>query len=176
MFPLSIRVALLAIFAATGVVFRYISIPTFSPYVTLTPGFIMPLLSGLVLGPIGGIICGTIVGISGAIFSTEPFLIPLIGNIALGLSTGIPVLFRARITRNLWIGLTILTASIVGGFLPTFSIEAIVHLVPLSFAALTASIDAIQATIWVSVALFIDEVVIHPLLNRYQRVGLTRSE
>ena len=76
--PLSLWVALLAIFSAVGVILRQVAIPTFSMYVTLTPGFVMPLLAGIVLGPIGGILCGVFVGISGALW--EPILIPLVGN------------------------------------------------------------------------------------------------
>lgn len=164
-FPLTIRIALLALLAATGVILRQIAVPTFSPFVTLTPGFTIPLLTGLVLGPIGGAVCGLIVGISGALW--EPFLIPLIGNISLGLSTGLPTYFRLRIPQPFWTGLTIFLAMIFGGFLPTFCIEILVFLVPPFYAAVIASIDAFQAGIWVIVALLIYFGICEPFLRRY---------
>lgn len=165
--PVSLWTALLALFAAIGIVLRQVAIPIFPPYVTLTPGFIMPLLAGIILGPLGGAICGIIVGISGALW--EPFLIPLVGNIALGLSTGIPAYFRHKMPPFLWMTSSILSAILIGGFLPTFTIEIFIYGVPPMIAALTASFDAGQAGIWTTIALFIFVGVIHPLLERYQR-------
>lgn len=165
--PLSLWIALVAIFAASGIVLRQIAIPTFSPYVTLTPGFLFPLLAGIVLGPIGGLLCGVFVGISGALW--EPFVIPLIGNIALGLSTGIPSIFRHRIHRFSWILVCILSAVMIGGFFPTFCIEVLVFAVPTFVAILTASVDAVQAGIWVTVAIILAHTVVDPLLLRYRR-------
>ncbi|MFX1491751.1 MAG: hypothetical protein ACFFBU_05775 [Promethearchaeota archaeon] len=165
--PVSFWTALLALFAAIGIVLRQVAIPIFPPYVTLTPGFIMPLLTGIVLGPLGGIICGILVGISGALW--EPFLIPLFGNIALGLSTGIPTYFRYKIPHFLWMIISILSATLIGGFLPTFIIEMLIYGVPPMIATLTASFDASQAGIWTTIALFIYVGIIHPLLAQYQR-------
>jgi hypothetical protein len=161
--PLSFQIALLAIFAALGVALRQVAIPTASPYVTLTPGFTIPLLTGIVLGPIGGFICGLAVGISGAVW--EPAIIPVIGNIALGLSTGIPTLARKRIPYIVWASVCFLSAIVIGGFLPTFSGEIIYGIVPIA-AAFDASIDATQAAIWVIVALLLEARVIQPLLER----------
>jgi len=161
--PLSFQVALLALFAALGVVLRQVAIPTASPFVTLTPGFTIPLLTGIVLGPIGGFVCGLAVGISGAIW--EPAIIPVIGNIALGLSTGIPTLARRRLPCLLWASICFISAIVVGGFLPTFGGEIIYGIVPLA-AALDASIDAAQAAIWVIIALLLDARIIQPLLKR----------
>lgn len=167
--PTSLWIALLAVFAALGIVLRQVTIPTFSPYVTLTPGFIMPLLAGMVLGPLGGILCGVFVGISGAFW--EPYLIPIFGNIALGLSTGVPAFYRQRFHPYLWSSLCIVSAIFIGGFLPTFSIEVLVALVPVPIAAMTASIDAVQAGVWVIFALLIVKVVVDPILHRYRRVN-----
>lgn len=159
--PLSFRVALLAVFAALGVVLRIFSIPI-NVYVTLTPGFTIPLLTGIVLGPIEGVVCGLAVGISGALF--EPALIPIVGNIALGLSTGIPTLARRRLPRLLWAGLCIVSAAIIGGFLPTFGGMIFYGVVPVAAAA-SASIDAGQAAIWAVVALLLDASVVQPILQ-----------
>lgn len=166
-FPLSIWIGLLAIFSAVGIVLRQIVIPTFSPYVTLTPGFIIPLLAGIILGPLGGILCGIFVGISGALW--EPFLIPLIGNIALGISTGIPTYYRQKLNQLSWIVLCILTAVIIGGFLPTFSIEVLIFGLPATIAVITASVDGIQAGIWIVVAIILAQGIIDPILLRYKR-------
>ena len=165
--PLSLWITLLAIFSAVGIVLRQVAIPTFSPYVTLTPGFVMPLLTGIVLGPLGGILCGVFVGISGALW--EPFLIPLVGNIALGISTGIPTYYRNKLQRNGWMIACLISAVILGGFLPTFVIEVFILVVPPYSAALPASIDAVQAGIWVLVTIILAQGVIDPILSRYRR-------
>jgi riboflavin transporter FmnP len=162
--PLSVRIALLAVFSALGMVLRLVAIPTGSPYVTLTPGFTIPLLTGIVLGPIAGVICGLMVGISGAI--TEPALIPVIGNMALGLSTGIPTIARRRLPRFLWASICITSATVIGGFLPTFCGEIIIYCVLPVAAAVDASIDAAQAAIWAIVALILEASVVQPLLER----------
>ncbi|MFW9831873.1 MAG: hypothetical protein ACFFD8_08860 [Candidatus Thorarchaeota archaeon] len=164
--PHSLWTALLALFVALGIVFRQIAIPTFSPFVTLTPGFIIPLLTGIVLGPLGGILCGIFVGLSGGLW--EPVLIPLIGNIALGLSTGIPTYFRHKMRPYLWIGCCIISAIIIGGFLPTFSIEVLFFWVVPPIAAISASVDALQASMWVITA-FIVTSIIDPFLLGYRR-------
>ncbi|MFW9934695.1 MAG: ECF transporter S component [Candidatus Thorarchaeota archaeon] len=166
-FPLSIWIGILAIFSAVGIVLRQVAIPTFSPYVTLTPGFIIPLLAGIILGPLGGILCGIFVGISGALW--EPFLIPLIGNIALGISTGIPTYYRHKLNQLSWNVACILAAVIIGGFLPTFSIEVLIFGLPTTIAAITASVDGIQAGIWIVVAIILAQGVIDPILLRYKR-------
>jgi hypothetical protein len=164
---LSIWIALLAVFAATGVVFRQISIPIFPPFVSLTPGFLMPLLAGIILGPVGGALCGLFVGVSGALWEFP--LIPLIGNIALGLSTGTPSFYRNRMTPVLWISLCIVSAMIIGGFLPPFIVEVMVIRFPPSIATVTASIDALQAIVWVIVAILLVMSIVDPILNRYRR-------
>ena len=169
--PLSLWIALLAIFSAVGIILRQIAIPTYSIYVTLTPGFIIPLLAGIVLGPLGGILCGVLVGISGALW--EPILIPLVGNIALGLSTGIPTYFQKNLQHKWWMVVCFVSAVIFGGFLPTFAVEVFLFIVPPYFAALTASIDAIQAGIWVLVAILLTQGVIDTILVRYRRTRET---
>ena len=99
----------------------------------------------------------------------EPFLIPLIGNVALGLSTGIPTYYRHKLRRKSWMVTCIFSAMIIGGFLPTFSIEVLVFRVPFFFAALIASVDAVQAGIWVIIAIILAQSVVNPILLRYRR-------
>ena len=166
---ISLWVTILALFSAVGIILRQVAIPTFSPYVTLTPGFVMPLLTGIVLGPLGGLLCGVIVGMSGALW--EPILIPLLGNIALGVSTGIPTYYRHKLSRVSWTLICILSAVIIGGFLPTFVIEVLVFGVPMIVAALTASVDAVQAGIWVVVVIILAQRIVDPILLRYRRTS-----
>lgn len=65
--------------------------------------------------------------------------------------------------------ISILSATLIGGFLPTFIIEMLIYGVPPMIATLTASFDASQAGIWTTIALFIYVGIIHPLLAQYQR-------
>ncbi|MFX1319272.1 MAG: ECF transporter S component [Promethearchaeota archaeon] len=167
--PTTLWIAILAIFSAIGIVLRQLAIPTFSPYVTLTPGFLIPLIAGIVLGPVGGFLCGLFVGISGALW--EPSLIPLLGNVALGMSTGIPTYYRHKLHQTPWMVACIISAIIIGGFLPTFTIEVLVFGVLPIIAALTASIDAVQAGIWVAVALLLTQGIIEPILSKYWKTN-----
>ncbi len=165
--PLTFRYALLGIFAALGVVIRqYLKIPVIPEVVELTPGFIMPFLTGLVLGPVEGAICGLIVGISGALTSTEFSLIPLVGNIALGLSTGVPTLWRHRIHRIPFIGLCTVSASIFGGFASTYVISVFLMGLDPTAASFFATIDAVQAIVWLAVAFIIESVAVQPIIQR----------
>jgi hypothetical protein len=165
--PLAFRYALLIVFTALGVVIRqFFKIPIIPEVVELTPGFIMPFLTGLVLGPVEGAMCGLIVGIGGALTSTEFSLIPIVGNLALGLSTGVPTLWRHRIHRYLFIGLSTLSASIFGGFLSTYVISVyLMGLIP-SAAAFYASIDAIQAIVWLAVAFILESGAVQPIIQK----------
>jgi len=165
--PFSLWLALLVVFSALGIALRQVAIPTYTLFVNLTPGFIIPLLSGMLLGPLGGIFCGVFVGMSGALW--EPFLIPLVGNIALGLSTGLPSYFRHKIPYSLWLILCLIFAICIGGFFPTFAVEVFVAQIPPSVAILSASIDAVQAGLWVIIAFFILRGVVKPLLNPYRQ-------
>ncbi len=45
----------------------------------------------------------------------------------------------------------------------------LVFAVPLFFAALTASIDALQAGIWIISALLLAQGIVDPILRRYRR-------
>jgi hypothetical protein len=169
--PPALRVVLLAMLAAVGILLRQVAIPTSLSFVTLTPGFTMPLLTGLALGPIEGLVCGFIVGISGGL--TEPALLPVLGNIALGLSTGFPSLVRGRLPYPLWASLCVLSGSFFGGFLPTFSIEVLVFLVHPIAAMAAAVADGLQGIVWAIVAVLLDKTAVQPLLQRVVGHGET---
>jgi len=160
--PLSLWLALLVTLTALGVVLRQVAIPV-AVNITLTPGFMAPLLTGLLLGPVAGVVCGVIVGLSGAL--TEWWLLPVMGNIALGLSTGILSLVRGRLPLSVWVVLCMVMAVVVGGFLPTFAEKTVVELLPAFAAAIEASIDAAQAGVWAAVALLLEASVVRPLLR-----------
>jgi hypothetical protein len=156
-------------FAAVGILLRQVAVPTSLPFVTLTPGFTMPLLTGVALGPIEGLVCGLIVGIGGGL--TEPVLLPVLGNIALGLSTGVPSLVRGRLPYPLWASLCVVSGSLFGGFLPTFSIEVLVFLVNPIAAAAAAVADGLQGMAWAIVAVLLDKTAVQPLLQRVVGYG-----
>lgn len=171
--PPALRVVVLAMFAAVGILLRQVAIPTSLPFVTLTPGFTMPLLTGVALGPIEGLACGLIVGISGGL--TEPALLPVLGNIALGLSTGIPSLVRRRLRYPLWASLCVMSGSFFGGFLPTFSVEALVFLVHPIAATAAAVADGLQGMVWAIVAVVVDKAAVQPSLQRVVGYGESDS-
>lgn len=162
--PPVFRIVALAMFAAVGILLRQVAIPTSLPYVTLTPGFTMPLLTGIALGPIEGLACGLFVGISGGL--TEPALLPVLGNIALGLSTGVPSLARRRLPFSLWASLCVVSGSFFGGFLPTFSIEVLVFVIQPVAALAAAVADGLQGIVWATVAVLLDRTAVQPLLQR----------
>ena len=174
--PPVLRVVVLAMFAAVGILLRQVALPTSLPYATLTPGFTIPLLTGLALGPIGGLACGLIVGISGGL--TEPVLLPVLGNIALGVSTGIASLARRRLPYLLWASLCVVSGSFFGGFLPTFSIEVLVFLVHPIAATAAAVADGLQGMAWAIVAVLLDKTAVQPLLQRvvaYREIGSDKA-
>jgi hypothetical protein len=171
--PPVFRLAMLAVFAALGILLRQVALPTLLPFVTLTPGFTMPLLTGIALGPIEGLACGLVVGMSGGL--TEPALLPILGNIALGLSTGIPSLARRRLPYPLWAGLCVVSGSVFGGFLPTFAVEGLLFLVQPFAAAAAALTDGLQAIVWAIVAVLLDKKAVQPLLHRLVGYGEERE-
>ncbi len=161
------RIALLAVLAALGVVLRSISVTVIPNVVELTPGFFASEFAGMVLGLEGGIIVGTITGLVGALHGGEFPLIPLIGNIALGVSTAIVYLFMKKDSRIRDI-LVVVSAGIIGGFLPTFTITLM--FIPITsegiaLAAFSAMLDFFQAALWAIVGLPIKRIVDRDLLG-----------
>jgi hypothetical protein len=65
--------------------------------------------------------------------------------------------------------LSVLSAMIVGGFLPTFIVEVMIIGFPPIIAGITAGIDAAQAGIWAVIALLLVLGVVDPILIRYRK-------
>ncbi|MHA1334080.1 MAG: LytS/YhcK type 5TM receptor domain-containing protein, partial [Candidatus Odinarchaeia archaeon] len=129
-----------------GIVLRTIAIPIFEN-VQFTLGMIAPILSGMITGLYGGLITGSIVGIYAAVFSGEFWAIPLIGNICLGISTGIiSQMLPKENYDKIKIPLYICASAIIGGFIPTFAFLLLLIPSPV-FAATGAVIDMINAAI-----------------------------
>ncbi len=157
------KVALVAVLAAIGAALRYISaIPIVPGVVEFTPSMAIPALAGMLLGVSGGVTVGFAVGLSGAL--REFPLIPIIGNVMLGLGPGIvkELLSRRRKAgfnppRILEWFLYIFMISIVGGFLPTFAITLMFLYSTPWGAALLGSFDAVNAALAGVAALIIAE-------------------
>ncbi|MCK5151931.1 MAG: hypothetical protein KAQ65_08820 [Candidatus Thorarchaeota archaeon] len=157
----------LAVLAAIGIVARmFIRIPVIPGFFELTPGFLFSLLGGVIGGIPGGILVGGIVGIGGAMAGGEFFLMPMIGNIFLGVGTGIAIhLVR---DRNSWkyALVAILGGSIIGGFIPSMTVFAAVT-ASLELTFIVAIADMIQALIWGVVAIMVDRLFIQRILGDY---------
>ena len=156
-------VALAATLAAIGAALRYASaIPVVPGVVEFTPSMAIPALAGMLLGISGGVTVGFVVGLSGAL--REFPLIPIIGNIMLGLGAGTVKGFLSRKKKTglnssrifEWF-LYISVISIVGGFLPTFVITLMFLYATPWGAALLGSFDAINAALASAVALIVAE-------------------
>jgi len=149
MLTASTSIVIASILGALGVVLRTFSVQIVEN-VQITPGMIAPILSGMLLGISGGILTGSIVGVYAAAFSGEFWLIPLIGNICLGISTGIIKFSRnKKYIKSL---LFIISSGIIGGFLPTFIF--ILMLIPnVTVAAVSGLSDLINASIAALIAI-----------------------
>ncbi|MEM2142861.1 MAG: hypothetical protein QXQ81_06360, partial [Candidatus Thorarchaeota archaeon] len=135
---------------------------TVIPGLELTPGFMFSMLGGIVGGLPGGIVVGSIVGIGGAIAGGETPLLPLIGNICLGVGTGIGFYVDTNRNSLRYYTSVIVGGTVIGGFIPTLTIfsgfEFVAALIP-------ALADAFQAFIWAVLALLIDLRMVRPLLG-----------
>ncbi len=162
----SVALTTLAVIAALGIIVRYaIQIPVIPDVVVLTPGFMFSILGGIIGGLPGGIIIGAIVGFSGALSGTEIPLLPMFGNICLGIGSGYAIHFSKRDSVRYWI-LVVLGSGIIGGFIPTITLfysfvdSIIVNLI-------AASIDMTQAFLWAVVALIVEMKIIRPIVGDY---------
>ena len=162
----TVALTTLALIAALGIVVRYtIQIPVIPNAVVLTLGFLFSLLGGVVGGLPGGIIVGAIVGASGALSGTEIPLLPMFGNICLGIGSGYAVYFAKRDTTNYYV-MVILGGGIIGGFIPTMTVfSSLVD--PLIVNFIAASIDMVQAFLWAFVALVVESKIIRPIVGHY---------
>lgn len=162
----TVTLTTLALIAALGIVVRYaIQIPVIPNAVVLTPGFLFSLLGGVVGGLPGGIIVGAIVGASGAISGTEVPLLPMLGNICLGIGSGYAIYFAIRDTMRYYM-LVILGGGIIGGFIPTMTVfSSLVD--PLIVNLVAATIDMAQAFLWAATALVVEKRIIRPIVGHY---------
>jgi len=162
----TVALTTIAMIAALGIVVRYtIQIPVIPNVVVLTPGFMFSILGGIVGGIPGGAIVGAIVGVSGALSGTEIPILPMIGNICLGIGSGYAIYLTKRDNLKYYI-LVILGSGIIGGFIPTMTIfSSLVD--PLVVNLIAASIDMAQAFLWAVVALVVERKIIRPIVGGY---------
>ena len=157
---------MLAIIAALGIVVRYaVQIPIIPNVVVLTPGFMFSILGGIVGGIPGGALIGAIIGFSGALSGTELPILPMFGNICLGIGSGYAIYFAKRDNLRYYI-LVILGSGFIGGFMPTMTVfYSLID--PLIVNIIAASIDMFQAFLWASVALVVEQTLIRPVAGSY---------
>ena len=163
----TVALTTLALIAALGIVVRvFIHIPLIFGVVDLTPGFLFSLLGGVIGGLPGGILVGTVTGLGGAMAFTEPPLLPMIGNICLGIGAGYALhLVKNRENLKYYL-MVIIGAPIIGGFIPTFVISFL-YFDPISIVIAAAIADTIQTLILVFPALLLEKYIIRPLIGHY---------
>lgn len=152
------QLAFVAVLGALGALLRYfVAITVIPGIIELSPSFLIPQLAGMLMGSIGGGLCGAIVGVTGSVRGGEFPLIPLLGNIALGLSTGIVKDVVSDNKRKLKKLLYVISGAFIGGFVPTFTIS--MFLVPSFAVVFYALIDAFQAGLWAFIGVMVLEVL-----------------
>ncbi|TXT57710.1 MAG: conserved membrane protein of unknown function [Candidatus Thorarchaeota archaeon] len=163
----TVGIVTLAFLGTLGIVVRmFVRIPLIPGLLELTPGFLFSELGGVVGGIPGGILVGTIVGIGGAIAGGEVPLLPLIGNMALGLGTGYAIHITKTRDGIKYAILAILGGGIIGGFIPSMTIFAGVG-VPFETVFFYAFMDMIQAFLWAIVAIVVEKQIIRPVIGHY---------
>ncbi len=177
----TVTITCMAMIAALGIATRFlIRIPVIPNLVELTPGFLFSELSGIVGGLAGGVLVGATIGIGGAVAGGEVPLMPMIGNIFLGIGTGYAIHFAKDRDSYKYALMVILGGGIIGGFVPDMSV--FLPLTESMQAALVAALaDTFQGLIWAPVALFVERVIVRPLLGHYlyaypQQLTLENSE
>jgi hypothetical protein len=162
----TVALTTLAVIAALGIVVRYtIQIPVIPNAVVLTPGFLFSLLGGVIGGLPGGIFVGAVVGASGALSGTEIPLLPMFGNICLGIGSGYAIYFAKRDTSKYYV-LVLFGGGIIGGFIPTMTVFSS-FVDPLIINFIAATIDMAQAFLWALVALVVESKIIRPIIGQY---------
>jgi hypothetical protein len=163
----SVSLTTFAMIAALGIVVRvFVQIPLIFGVVVLTPGFLFSLLGGVIGGIPGGILVGAITGLGGALAFTEPPLLPMIGNICLGIGAGYALHLVANRDNLKYYLMVIIGAPIIGGFIPTF-VVSLLYFDPIGFVIVAAIADTIQTLIWVFPALLIEKYIIRPIIGHY---------
>jgi hypothetical protein len=163
----TVALTTLALLAAIGIIVRvFVHIPVIFGVVELTPGFLFSLLGGVIGGLPGGVVVGAITGIGGAMALAEPPLLPLIGNICLGIGSGYAIHLVMNRDNLKYYLLVIIGAPIIGGFIPTFMISALYGF-PIELIVVSAITDMIQTLIWVIPAILIEKLIIRPIIGHY---------
>lgn len=163
----TITVTSMAMLAALGIVMRlFVRIPIVPGMLELSPGFLFSELGGVIGGLIGGAVVGAIVGIGGAIAGGEVPLMPLIGNVFLGIGTGYAIHITSDRNSAKYILLVILGGGLIGGFVPDMTVFLALS-ESLGAALLAAVLDALQGAAWAAAALMVEKLIVRPILGQY---------
>ena len=163
----TVSLTTLALIAALGIVVRmFVRLPVIPGFVELTPGFLFSLLGGVIGGVPGGIFVGAIVGIGGAMGGGEPPFLPMIGNIFLGIGSGLAIHVTKERNSRKYAMMVVLGGGIIGGFIPTATVFA--SLVdPIEIILAAALLDMTQGFLWAIVALFVERSIIRPIAGKH---------
>jgi hypothetical protein len=162
----TITITTLAMIAAVGIVVRLtVRLVLIPGLVEITPGFLFSELGGVIGGIPGGALVGTIVGLGGAIAGGETPLLPLIGNICLGIGTGYAIHIVHNRDSLKYALLVIIGGGVIGGLLPSFAIFILTESFGLAFAY--ALLDFYQALGWAAAALLTEAYIIRPVIGNY---------
>ncbi len=163
----TVSLTTLALIAALGIVVRlFVRITLIPGLVELTPGFLFSLLGGVIGGVPGGIFVGAIVGIGGAMGGGEPPLLPMIGNIFLGIGSGLAIHVTKERNSRKYALMVVLGGGIIGGFIPTATVFASL-IDPIEVILAGALLDMTQGFLWAIVALFVERSIIRPIAGKY---------
>ncbi|MHA1638203.1 MAG: hypothetical protein ACTSUO_07780 [Candidatus Thorarchaeota archaeon] len=164
----TVAITTLAMIAALGVVvrltIRFVVIPDL---VEITPAFIFSLLGGIIGGIPGGVFVGFIVGLSGALGGGEFPLIPLVGNILLGVGTGYAIHLNSNRDSKRYSLMAILGGGLIGGFISDMVILMAILELPLEASLPVSIVDMTMAFIWAFVAIVVERKLIRPIIGHY---------
>ncbi len=163
----TVALTTLAMIAALGIVVRlFVRFTVIPELVEITPGFLFSELGGVIGGIPGGIFVGTIVGIGGVLGGGEFSMLPLLGNIFLGIGTGSAIYITHERDSLKYLLLAILGGGIIGGFIPDMTVFLYLS-ESIEAAVLIALIDTAQGSVWAAVAVMVERTLIRPLIGDY---------
>ena len=163
----TVSLTTLALIAAIGIVVRmFVRITLIPGLVEITPGFLFSLLGGIIGGVPGGVFVGAIVGIGGTVGGGEPPLLPMIGNIFLGIGSGLAIHVTKERNSRKYALMVVLGGGIIGGFIPSATIFASL-IDPIEVILAVALLDMTQGFLWAIMALFVERRIIRPIAGNY---------
>lgn len=163
----TVAVTCMAMVAALGIVMRlFVRIPVVPGMLELSPGFLFSELGGVIGGLVGGAVVGAIVGIGGAVAGGEVPLMPLIGNVFLGIGTGYAIHITSDRNSAKYSLLVILGGGLIGGFVPDMTVFLALS-ESFEAALLAAVLDTIQGAAWAVAALMVEKLIVRPILGQY---------